>query len=402
MFLFYIILFIFIFEIIIFLLVEKFKKKFQWLLTNQDEFPNFNKEKFNNFKKNSLDEKLGWKQKLDSAGLEQNKKKYAKNSFLNHRNLSNKKKTKLISSFGDSYVYCNFSKDQFTWQEQISNKNNFNILNYGVANYGFDQALLKYQNTKTHKKTKIIIIGFVPETIVRIQTRWKHYVEFGNINGFKPCFYLKNNKLILKKNPISRRTNIKNLRSIIKKLRSNEIFYKKKFQKYKFSFPYSFSYVKNFIENSLIFYYLIQKQLFISSNKKKISNINNKLFNIILKRNIKESHKLYKDFYSTELLKKLILKFKQIANKRNHKPIIIIFPQPLDLRLKSFKNVKSFIEILKKKIDLIDLSNYINKTNLSRYYMQDKYGGHFSKFGNKKISQIINKNIKKFKNNYTG
>ena len=34
--------------------------------------------------------------------------------------------------------------------------------------------------------------------------------------------------------------------------------------------------------------------------------------------------------------------------------------------------------------------------------MQDKYGGHFSKFGNKKISQIINKNIKKFKNNYTG
>ena len=82
-------------------------------------------------------------------------------------------------------------------------------MNYGVANYGLDQAILKYQNTKLNKKTKFVIMGFVPETIVRIQTRWKHYVEFGNINGFKPRYYLKGKRLLLKKNPITKERTLK-------------------------------------------------------------------------------------------------------------------------------------------------------------------------------------------------
>ena len=241
-----------LFELFIFFSLKKFKKNFQWLITEEDEFPVFDKIKFQRFKINSLDEKLGWRQKLEGSGFKNQKKKYS-NSINNHRILLNKKKTKLISSFGDSYVYCNYTDDRFTWQEQISKKNNYNILNYGVANYGLDQAFLKYQNTKLSKKTKFVIMGFVPETIVRIQTRWKHYVEFGNINGFKPRYYLKGKRLLLKENPITKKTNIKNLNSIIKKLRKEEIFYKKKFLKYKFSFPYSFSFIRNFLKILLSF-----------------------------------------------------------------------------------------------------------------------------------------------------
>ncbi len=390
-----ILIFFFLFEILIFFSLKKFKKRFQWLLTNEDEFPIFDKTKFQNFKTNSFDENLGWRQRLEGSGFNNRKKKYS-NSINNHRVLLNKKKIKLISSFGDSYVYCNYIDDKFTWQEQISQKNNYNIVNYGVANYGLDQAILKYQNTKLSKKTKVVIMGFVPETIVRIQTRWKHYVEFGNINGFKPRFYLKGKKLFLKKNPISKKTTIKNLNSIIKNLREEEIFYKKKFLKYKFSFPYSYSFTRNFLENFLIFYNLFLKDLFILIDSKKVvSKIDDKLFNIIIKRNIKESHLLYNDANSVKLLLQLILKFKSAALRRKHVPIIVIFPQPDDLKLKSFNNVNNFINLLDGKINFINLSQFINKKNLNRYYMLDKYGGHFSKQGNKKISKIISSYLKK-------
>ena len=90
-------------------------------------------------------------------------------------------------------------------KNKYQKKNQFNILNYGVSNYGLDQAILKYKRCKVSKNVKIVIMGFVPETITRIQSRWKHYTEFGNINGFKPKFDLVNNKLVLKPNPINKK-----------------------------------------------------------------------------------------------------------------------------------------------------------------------------------------------------
>ena len=389
-------LFLIFFELLIFFFIKRYKKNFKWLLTNDDEYPNFDKKKFQLFKKYSFDEKLGWKQKLLGSGLNNiNKKKYSR-TLGNHRILSDKTKKKLISSFGDSYVYCNHSEDEFTWQEQISKKSKYNILNYGVANYGFDQALLKYKNTKLSEKTKIIIIGFVPETIIRIQTRWKHFIEFGNIHGFKPNFFIKNDKLFLKHNPITKKTSIKKLNSIIKNLKEEEIFYKKKFLKYKFSFPYTFSFIKNLYENSKIFSYLLLKDIFsiFDLNKKNLS-IDESLFSLILRRNVRESHKLFNDQNSTNLLLKLILEFKKIALKRGHKPVLIVFPQPTDLKLKSFKNVKNFINLHKKDIDIIDLSNFINRKKINKYYLKDKYGGHFSVEGNKRISLIIKTNLEK-------
>ena len=37
---------------------------------------------------------------------------------------------------------------------------------------------------KIDKSTKLIILAFVPETIARIHSYWKHYLEFGNKFGF--------------------------------------------------------------------------------------------------------------------------------------------------------------------------------------------------------------------------
>ena len=155
-----------------------------------------------------------------------------------------------ITSFGGSFVFGRQVKDHETWQEQISKVNNYNITNYGVGNYGTDQAILRYKYTKFEKNTKIVLLGIVPDHICRIQSEWKHFFEFGNIHGFKPKFYLKNKKLFLKKNPLNKDTKIKEIKKIINSCKKSDRFYKEKFKKNIFEFPFLISFFKNFIFNS--------------------------------------------------------------------------------------------------------------------------------------------------------
>ena len=381
-----------IIEAITYVMVKFFKKKFQWIVDDSDEYPLFNEEKFQSFKKNTYDQELGWNQKLDSSGFL--KKKIIKNN--NYRKTKLLPNKKIIAAFGDSYVFSNHSKDQNTWSECLSRKDRINVLNYGVGNYGLDQSLLKYEKTYLRKKTKIVIMGFVPETILRIQSQWKHFVEFGNTNGFKPCFIIKRGQLKLISNPIKKNTTIKDLSTIITKLKKTDPFYKKRFLKYKFSFPYSYSFIKNFSFNAKIFSLLICRELIFLINKKKLINrINNLLFNEVIKRNIIESHNLYAEKYSIELLSNLITRFQMIAKKRNHIPLVILFPQPQDLELKnSSKSYKKYFNKIKKNINLIDFTDHIKLEDRKKYYLDDKYGGHFSIKGNLKVANVISDFLK--------
>ncbi len=385
---------IIILEFLIQIFIKIYKQKFKWFITEDDEIPKFDKKKFENFLINSFDAKLGWKQKLNSSGFFEFKKKKIK--YIHHRNLIKKHKKKLIASFGDSYVYSNHMDDRNTWSEQISKKNNFNVLNYGVGNYGLDQAILKYENTNLSKETKIVIMGFVPETITRVQSSWKHYTEFGNINGFKPKFELVGNNLILRNNPINLKTKIHHIEKIIFKLKKTERFYKERFLKYKFQFPYLLKFLRNLKFNLKIFTYLIASDVTKISNKSQLYNkIQNAIFYSIIERNVKEAHSLYRENYSKKLLTKLINKFKKISYKRKHIPLIIIFPQPQDINLKSSIYYKKFFKNLSKKIEILDLSDFFSKKNYKKYFLNDKYGGHLNKRGNVFVSKIISKQLHK-------
>ena len=392
---FQIITFIFIIELLIQVFIRFYKNKFKWFITNDDEIPKFNEKKFKNFLLKSFDLKLGWKQKLNTSGLL--KEITNTKTYLDHRNLVNKKKKRLVASFGDSYVFSNHMNDKNTWEEQISKKNNFNVLNYGVGNYGFDQAIIKYENTILPKDTKIVIIGFVPETITRIQSSWKHYTEFGNINGFKPKFDLIRNQLILKPNPINSKIKLNQIKKVIIKLRKTDRFYKDRFLKYKFKFPYSLNFFKNFKFNLKILFYLIILDLTKILKKNKINEkFQNAMFYSVIERNVKEAHYLYREDYSKKLLSKLIEKFKKVSSKKKHIPLIVIFPQPQDINLKSSIYYKTYFENFSKNIDILDLSSFFSKKDYSKYFLNDKYGGHLNKNGNIFVSKIINRQLQKY------
>ena len=385
-----IIIILFLIEFAIQYIIKKVKKEFPWFLEKQDIYPNFDKKKFKNFIKNSFNKKLGWKRKSNFIGFD--KVGDAKVKFSIHkngyRNLKYKKKP-LIVSFGGSYVFCRQVKDEETWQEQVSKKNKFNILNYGVGNYGTDQALLYYQSKKFNKKTKLAILGIVPEHISRIQSEWKHFSEFGNIHGFKPKYELKNNKLRLKKNVLNKNTNIRDLKRITKKLQKTDRFFKDRFLKSLFKFPFLFNFLRNFNFNiSVIHTFLKYKK---NSQIKKDSYLYS-----VMNKNINASHKLFLENYSQKLFFEIFKKFKSEALKNNHKSMIVVFPMMLDIKNKTKINyIDYFNNIVSKEIKVLDLTNEIKEKDLEKIYVNKLYGSHFNKYGNQIVSKKIEKFIKK-------
>ena len=134
-----------------------------------------------------------------------------------------------IAFFGDSYAFCSCSQDNQTIQHFLELKTKSKILNYGVGNYGLDQVFLKIKK-KNIKNVKHIIIVFVPETISRIHSYWKHFLEFGNILAFKPKYEIENDKLKLYNKHIKKLSK-KNINRNIEILKKKDIFFEKKFKK---------------------------------------------------------------------------------------------------------------------------------------------------------------------------
>ena len=190
--LFYFILYILIIEIILFFFIQYNKKNFQWLITENDELPNFKEDNINSFFESSYNKDLGWLKRPNIVDFHDKNKKRTKFSIdeLGARKSKYSHLKKKIEAYGDSFVFGRYVNDEHVWTEILSKNLGFHVINYGVGNYGFDQALLRHQRNKDLDSI-YTIIGVVPETINRINSIWKHYLEFGNIYGFKPSFFLK-------------------------------------------------------------------------------------------------------------------------------------------------------------------------------------------------------------------
>jgi len=377
------------FELLIYIYIKILSKKSKWIILNQDLISKFNKEKFNEFKKKNYNYDLGWDKKPNYKNFDLNgynkifysidKKGFRSSKFKNLENL--------VATFGDSYAFCRQVKNTDSWQEISSKKIKKFISNYGVGNFGLDQAFLKFKKTKIHKSTKIVIFGFVPETICRIQSCWKYYLEFGNLHGFKPFLKLKKKKLFFHKNLIKKKINFNHLKVIIKKTEKIDRFYKYKYLKYMFKYSYIYSFFKNFSYNISFFY--IYAKYFLKKNSEK-NNFQNEIFSLVMKKNIQMSHELYKENYSKTILIQLFQRINNCLKKENKKCYFIIFPQLYDLKIKSRKFYQEFYIKMNTTYNIIDLTdNFLQNDNYKKFYTNDKYGGHLNYKGNVFVSRVI-------------
>ena len=228
---------------------------------------------------------------------------------------------------------------------------------------------------------------------------WKHYSEYGNTFGFKPRFVIVDDKLTLLKNPIDSSSKFELFTEYLDHIQQNDFFYKNKFLKEKLHFPYSITILKNLRRNFGIIS-SIDKINKLKKQNKDFSHIAWNPMRIIMQNNKQWRIRLFKDSGSCKLLKMIIQNYVDYSKQQNFHPIFIFLPQKDDLIF--IKNNSHFFENFSNELKsmdgltLIDVTNdLLRKKDLGILYSDNNdYGGHFSKEGNKLISELIARQLK--------
>jgi hypothetical protein len=380
-------------ESALFFIVRLQRKSFSWLITKNDDVPTMDSEALKKFIDNSFDPNLGWVRKPNTSGVENGQKGQVAYHIdsIGSRTNTFEKTPAVIAAFGDSYVFCRQVEDDETWEAQLSQQEGIGVLNFGVGNYGLDQALLRYESMALSDTVKVVVMGFVPETICRVQSYWKHYLEFGNTFAFKPRFILnQEGQLILLKNLVRSAEDFAGFHRKLPEIREADGFYEKKFRSQQFRFPYTLSLMRNPLKQSMLISAVAIRAVWrafgITSHR-----IENLPFTLVMKNNLRDSYQQYKDGKATKLLGSILLRFKQEAQRRGHIPLVVVMPQLLDLKLNRNKIApyQGYFSELGRRLPVLDLTEKFINTGFEKLYIDDQYGGHLSAEGNHLVSNEI-------------
>lgn len=252
-------------ELTSFVLARVVRREFQWLITPSDYFPSLSKEGLRSFIEHGYDPELGWVRKPGTQKEEIGKEgatSYHINESGARLNPGHESLPRIISFYGDSFVFARQVNDNETFEWHLSEMTHTNVLNFGVGNYGLDQAFLRLKREYPSNQTKIVVIGVVPSTIVRVLCMWKHYNEFGNTFGFKPRYILADGKLVLKRNLIDSPAKFDRYREYLPEINKYDEFYEKKFKKEMIRFPYFASIISSPRRNISIIALVLWRKIF--------------------------------------------------------------------------------------------------------------------------------------------
>ena len=377
----------------LFLIVSLQRRGFPWLITKSDELPTLNSNALQKFIVNSFDPHLGWVRRPNTTGIENGQKGLITFHIDSVGSRANtfEKVPAAIAAFGDSYVFCRQVEDDETWEAKLSQQEGVGVLNFGVGNYGADQALLRYESMALPDTVKVVVMGFVPETICRVQSYWKHYLEFGNTFAFKPRFILNaEGQLTLLKNLVRSAEDFACFQEKLAEIREADGFYESKFRSQQFRFPYTFSLMRNPLKQSMLIFSVATRGVWrafgITSHR-----VENLPFTLVMKNNLRDAYQQYSDSKATKLLSAILLRFKHEAQGREHIPLIVVMPQLLDLKLNKNKVApyQGYFSDLGRQLPVLDLTDKFISAGFERLYIDDQYGGHLSAEGNRLVSNEI-------------
>jgi hypothetical protein len=108
-----------------------------------------------------------------------------------------------IAAFGDSFVYGAEVDNAAGWAGRIESENrDFEVLNYGVAGYGVDQAYLRYLREGKAFSPRVVLMGFIPDDINRATSVYRRFLSPGAAL-FKPRYVLNDHgELVLLEVPL--------------------------------------------------------------------------------------------------------------------------------------------------------------------------------------------------------
>lgn len=277
----------------------------------------------------------------------------------------------LISTFGDSFTFCDQVNDNETWQYYLSKKLEKNVLNFGTPAYGTGQAFLKFRKFFPQTKTPIVILGFIGENINRLVNLYRpFYYPKTQTRLTKPRPILKDGELDFVENSIQSKDELYKLKDpkFIAKIGQNDYWYNQQ-NLPQFSFPYT-----------KIFF---NKHFWDEWSEGKYNDIHPR-----------HSQNLWEDEEKVELMFHLIDHFVIEARKQNAVPIIQILPKKSDVL--DQKNGEELIHV-SKTLEYCQSQGYLCYNSFNAFQPAEKtrkqidsyFNGHVAPKGNKLIAEDL-------------
>ena len=168
----------------------------------------------------SWDVELGWCNqfnvtKVDKSDRSANAKKMAGGLAIfstdarGSRSCSHPNANQGVSFYGDSFCMCRDVMDEDTFPWYLGELRGTRVSNYGVGNYGLDQALLRLRRDYKRDPGKTVVLAVTTITMARCVSVYRHYLEPGNIFAVKPRFCLNDDgTLNTVKYPLTQKQNL--------------------------------------------------------------------------------------------------------------------------------------------------------------------------------------------------
>lgn len=358
-----------------------------WLITKRDRFPKIDERGLKAFMEHGWDPELGWVRKPNTRHGEMGRKgvrtSYSLDHFGARTNPGFEGQPVDVLAYGDSYTFARQVNNHEAWPHLLSLALDANVANFGVGNYGLDQAQLRLEREFDRHPAKIVIMGVVPETICRIHAYWKHFSEYGNTFAFKPRFVLENSELKLLDNLINAPEKYLLIDDYYDQLAANDYFYKRKFCRDLLEFPFLLSLLKSWRRNSIMIWHALTDRLGITRDAAFIG---------VMERNINMTEHLFNDPEGLELFKAVCRRFKDFCLERGAEPVLLMMPQLMDIkRLRAGHHYyHDVLQSFENEMTIVDLAPALMAhDNIDELFIHDHYGGHLSKEGNAIVTHVM-------------
>ena len=375
--------------------IRRLRSDFQWLITEQDEAPDLDPHGLSKFIANGYDPELGWVRKPNTQGTDRGRGANAQWSIdaLGARKDPYMEGAPIrVVVVGDSYAFSRQVGDSEAWPAVLGRLLTIRVINFGVGNYGVDQAVLRYRRDGHIPGLRVGILGVVPETMTRIHSAWKHYSEYGNTFAFKPRFHLSGGQLELLPNVIDSPEGFARYRDYLPMIRQRDYFYKTKFRRDMIRTPYLWHWLVKRRNRRLV-------ALLLQRERHRVTNSYDEAceaapFRSVLQRNIRIAAKMYEKPECLALFKALVLLFAAEVRAAGAEPVFAMFPQLLDLEC--FGNDQPYRPLLNQlapSLHVVDALEALGDAHIRTLYAEDTYGGHYSAQGNDIIARLMARHI---------
>ncbi len=376
-------------------LIRRLRAGFQWLITEEDEAPRLSPEGLAKFFGGGYDPELGWVRKPATSGAEKGRHGPVRWStdHLGARSDPYLAEAPIrVVAVGDSYTFSRQVGDGDAWPALLGRLLGARVANFGVGNYGLDQALLRYRREGAIPGATVAIMGVVPETMVRIHGAWKHYSEYGNTFAFKPRFRLRDGTLELLPNLMDHPEQFTDYQRHLPALQARDDSYRMKFRHDMIRTPYLWHWLTKRRNRRLV-------RLLLERERRRAAGACDEAceaepFRSVMERNVRLAGALYARPACRALFAALVRQFAAEARAAGASPVFAMFPQLLDLVCFGARQpYQVLLRELGGDVTVIDAADALAEAGMDALYAEDAFGGHYSPGGNAIIAQLIHRHV---------